>query len=90
MKTGRLVWSIGLLICFLFTGTSAADLEEVLALHLDALGGAKALSSVKTTYTSSTVKISGMEGSADTWSAFPDRFRQEVDLGIMRQVMGLT
>lgn len=65
-----------------------ADPYEILAKQYEAMGGLERLKAEKTSYSESTIKISGMEGTVKSWSESPLKSRQELDLGILKQTSG--
>ncbi|MCP4230533.1 MAG: hypothetical protein GY771_10365 [bacterium] len=73
---------------FFFTLQSAAAItvEDILRNNEEAMGGADAISAVETVLTVSRLSTGGFEGIDTVASMRPDRFYEDIDLGILRQI----
>lgn len=58
-------------------GLAAAELDEILVKHLDAVGGATAVARLNSVRSSGVVLITGQRVPFELWSAFPNKLRIE-------------
>lgn len=82
----------GSLLLALLGGAQAqeamTDPYRILEAHYEAMGGLDLLKAEKTRYFEATLSLFGLEGGVKEWQQKPIRQRQEVDLGIIRQITG--
>jgi hypothetical protein len=76
------------LIIFLLMAsqTSAITVEEILRNNEKAMGGAEAINAVETIMTVSELSTGGLVGSDTVASMKPDRYYEDIDLGLLRQI----
>ncbi len=83
-----------LLLVAAATGLAAredmTDPYEILETHYEAIGGLELLRAEETRYFEATLKLFGLEGHIREWQQRPGRQRQEVDLGVIKQITGDT
>lgn len=65
---------------------SAMTLDEVMEKHIEAMGGLDNIESVRSSKTVAIVKMAGMEGTATIYYKYPDKYRYDVDLPMVRMV----
>ena len=63
---------------------------DILNKHIETSGGLDAFKAIQTTYTEGNLEIlgTGLKGTVKRWDNHPLQFRQEVDLGVFKQVSG--
>jgi hypothetical protein len=61
-------------------GLAASELDEILAKHLDAVGGATAVARLNSVRSSGVVLISGQRVPFELWAAFPNKLRIETSV----------
>ncbi len=66
-------------------GTS---LDQIMERHARALGGRERLQSVRSFMAKGVVKLGGLEGEIIEWRRYPDRYRERIDLKVLKQEMG--
>ncbi len=64
------------------------DPYVILSRHYEAIGGIERLKAERTRYFEATVDLFGLTGTIKEWQETPIRRRQEVDLGVIRQITG--
>lgn len=67
---------------------SAADPHDILAQHIDAVGGLEKLRSIKTRYSTGTILYDNLQGTFQLWEEKPLRYRNEVDFSVIEYVEG--
>jgi hypothetical protein len=76
----------------MITGVQAemTDPYEIFDKYYEAMGGLDKFKSQKSSHIEGTIVIegTGLEGTFITWGQSPNRSRQDVDLGVIKQVMG--
>jgi hypothetical protein len=91
MKLIRVIASAAILLSWCTAaGAELTDPYAILAMHYEALGGLDKLKAQRTSHTNGTISIegTGMGGTFVEWSRSPILSRQEVDLGVFKQVGG--
>jgi hypothetical protein len=92
MKQIRTVLLCSILSMLAFTPQlKAQTVDEIIAKHLQAVGGKEKLASIKTLYIEATaVTQNGMEISTKTWKVKDKLYRQEISFGMGNVVMIVT
>jgi predicted aspartyl protease len=95
MKSRLLTLSLLVCLVVLSAGTATAqgslrDPYVILNKHIEATGGLEAINAVKSSYVEVKLVLvgTGLEGTVKTWSQRPNKSRQEVDLGFLKQSGG--
>lgn len=83
-----------ILLAFLVAFTAAASqaqvLNEILAKHIEAMGGLDKLRQIKTAEFEFSVKMGGMTGTAKMYYKSPDRVRYELDLPLAAYIQACS
>lgn len=89
MKLSRIT---GVLIAVLFTSFSATaqTAEDIIAKHIEALGGKDLLSKINSMYTESTISVMGNEAPSITYYVNGKAFRNEIDFNGQQIVQVVT
>ena len=86
----RILVAIPLLI-FLFFPAQAQSVQEVVAHHIEALGGKEKLQSINSVYQEGTAVLpSGAQMTLKTWRVFDHLYREELDFGAGKIVVIVT
>jgi hypothetical protein len=70
------------------TGADLSDPYEILEAHYAAVGGLDRLKAQEAIHFVADISTSGLSGTLEHWELHPDRSRDDVDLGVLRQAMG--
>ena len=87
MRNRTILKSVACLL-FLFSIGYGSALDRIMEKHAQALGGMERLKSVKSFKVRGIVKLGGLEGTITEWGKSPDKYREEVDLQILKQERG--
>ncbi len=74
------------MLLFILQSPAAITVEEILRGNEEAMGGADAISAVESVLTVSELSAAGFAGTDTVASMKPDKFAEDIDLGILRQI----
>ncbi len=89
----KVICGIIFIICMVGNTAVMAEMEDpykILKQHTEASGGIDAQMAVETKYVEGSIEIhgTGLKGTFKRWDQSPLKYRQEVDLGVFKQVSG--
>jgi len=90
----KLLQTLSFCLCFILLAGLTAKTEEAIDPyrlfrdHYEAMGGLERLKKIRTTYAEGRTRYDGLEGTFQSWSKRPLRYRLDEDFGIIRQSEG--
>jgi len=84
----RVFLKFAVLLLVLFSLGYGSTLDQVMEKHAQALGGMERLKSLKTFMAKGMVKLGGLEGTVIEWGKYPGKYRERIDLKILKQDSG--
>ncbi len=84
----RVVLKFTVLLLVLFSLGYGSTLDQIMEKHAQALGGMERLKSLKTFMAKGMVKLGGLEGTVIEWGKYPGKYREGIDLKILKQDSG--
>jgi len=84
----RVFLKFAVLLLVLFSLGYGSTLDQVMEKHAQALGGMQRLMSLRSSVSKGVVRMGGLEGTVTDWVKYPDKYRERINLKVLKQEMG--